>query len=77
VPTQKSIRALELRKRVRFASSSCLAAGVPDRPRARTSALEPMTDPAASRREASFAAGEVAASGGAALVPMVEPAQDR
>jgi hypothetical protein len=36
-----------------------------------------LADPAASRREANFAAGEVAASGGAALVPMVEPAEDR
>jgi len=35
-----------------------------------------MADPAA-RREASIAAGDVIASGGAALVPMVEPAQDR
>jgi len=35
-----------------------------------------MAEPAAGVRS-SFAAGEVAASGGAALIPMVEPAEDR
>lgn len=38
--------------------------------------MKPMADSAA-RREASVAAGDVTASGGAALVPMVEPAEDR
>src|SRR5258708_35288587 len=37
---------------------------------------QPMAHSAA-RREASIAAGDVTASGGAALVPMGEPAEDR
>ena len=38
--------------------------------------MKPMADSAA-RHEASIAAGDVTASGGAALVPIVEPAEDR
>jgi hypothetical protein len=77
VPYPKAIRALATPEMSSFCFRRLASqAGVPDRQRA-PARREPMAEPAASRREASFAAGEVAASGGAALVPMVEPVEDR
>src|SRR5467141_1799176 len=76
VPTQKSIRSVGTSGN-EFALLRRLAsrAGVPDRQR-EPARREPMAEPAAGVR-VELCCRRGAASGGAALIPMVEPAEDR